>query len=130
MLRKYGYYNQVRDGSGFMKPEFIEKQYSFLTDTGITFTVHVHDAPVHVKAGLLNPETFGSAPLFLLSTDVPENDELSMAITHSLYDPKISTRIAPPPKKNYCFRNWGAILLDILGIEPDVYHMNGGIRYP
>src|SRR3984885_9460464 len=65
MLWKYGYYDQGRDGNGFMKPEFIEKQYSFLTDTGITFTVPIHDAQVHVKAWLLKPETFGSAPLFL-----------------------------------------------------------------
>jgi starch phosphorylase len=122
MLWKYGYYNQGRDGNGFMKPEFIEKQYSFLTDTGINFTVPVHDAPVHVKAWLLKPETFGSAPLFLLSTDVPENDEVSRSITHSLYDANEATRIA----QTIVLGIGGAMLLDILGIEPDVYHMNEG----
>lgn len=122
MLWKYGYYDQVRDGNGFMKPEFIEKQHSFLQDTGIVFTVQVHNAPVHVKAWLLKPETFGSAPLFLLSTDVPENDELSRSITHSLYDPNESTRIA----QTIVLGIGGAMLLDILGIEPDVYHMNEG----
>lgn len=122
MLWKYGYYDQVRDGNGFMKPEFIEKQHSFLQDTGIVFTVQVHNAPVHVKAWLLKPETFGSAPLFLLSTDIPENDELSRSITHSLYDPNESTRIA----QTIVLGIGGAMLLDILGIEPDVYHMNEG----
>src|ERR1700710_2389918 len=48
MLWKYGYYDQGRDGNALMKPEFIEKQYSFLHDPGIVFTVPVHDAPVHV----------------------------------------------------------------------------------
>ncbi|UOE49802.1 alpha-glucan family phosphorylase [Mucilaginibacter sp. SMC90] len=122
MLWKYGYYDQVRNGNGLMKPEFIEKDYSFLHDTGIVFTVTVHDAPVHVKAWLLKPETFGSAPLFLLSTDVPENDELSKSITHSLYDPNETTRIA----QTIVLGIGGAMLLDILKITPDVYHMNEG----
>src|ERR1700748_2895646 len=68
MLWKYGYYDQVRDHNTLMKPAFIEKDSSFLHDTGIVFTVPVHDYPVHVKAMLLKPETFGSAPLFLLTT--------------------------------------------------------------
>src|SRR5271154_3045753 len=50
ILWKYGYYDQVRDSNGFMKPEFIQKDYSFLQDTGIVFTVPVHDSPVHVRA--------------------------------------------------------------------------------
>jgi len=122
MLWKYGYYDQVRDGNGFMKPEFIEKQYSFLQDTGIVFTVQVHDAPVHVKAWLLKPETFGTAPIFLLSTNVPENDEVSKSITYRLYDSNEATRIA----QTIILGVGGAILLDILGFEPDIYHMNEG----
>ena len=55
MLWTYGYYDQLRDKEAQMKPEFIEKQYSFLTDTGIVFTVPLHDTPVHVKAYLLRP---------------------------------------------------------------------------
>src|SRR5476651_2888576 len=38
ILWKYGYYDQQRDGNALMKPEFIEKDYSFLVDTGIVFT--------------------------------------------------------------------------------------------
>src|SRR5471030_1927920 len=87
ILWKYGYYDQGRDNNGLMKAEFIPKDYFFLTDTGIVFTVSVHDSPVHVKAFLLKPETFKSAPVFLLSTDISENDELSRSITHCLYDP-------------------------------------------
>ncbi|SEP19985.1 alpha-glucan family phosphorylase [Mucilaginibacter sp. OK283] len=122
MLWKYGYYDQVRDGNAFMKPEFIEKQYSFLQDTGIVFIVQVHDAPVHVKAWLLKPETFGTAPIFLLSTNVPENDEVSKSITYRLYDSNEATRIA----QTIILGVGGAILLDILGFEPDIYHMNEG----
>ena len=122
ILWKYGYYDQVRDYNGLMKPEFVEKDYSFLHDTGIVFTVLVHDSPVHVNAFLLKPETFGSAPLFLLSTDLPENDMQSKSITQHLYDLNEATRIA----QSIVLGIGGAMLLDILQIEPDVYHMNEG----
>jgi starch phosphorylase len=122
MLWKYGYYDQARDYNALMKPEFIEKDYSFLQDTGIVFTVPVHDAPVHVKAFLLKPETFGSAPIFFLSTDLQENDEVSRSITHCLYDNNEATRIA----QSIVLGIGGAMLLDILQIEPQVYHMNEG----
>jgi starch phosphorylase len=126
ILWKYGYYDQVRDSNTLMKAEFIEKEYSFLEDTGIVFTVPVHDAQVHVKAFLLKPETFGTAPLFLLSTDLPENDYLSRTITHRLYDPNEGTRIS----QSIILGIGGAMLLDILALTPDVYHMNEGHSVP
>jgi starch phosphorylase len=126
MLWKYGYYDQGRDKDAKMVPAFVEKDYSFLQDTGIVFTVPVHDSPVHVKAFLLKPETFGSAPIFLLSTDLPENDEISRTITHRLYDPNEATRIA----QSIILGIGGAMLLDILKIEPEIYHMNEGHSVP
>jgi starch phosphorylase len=126
MLWKYGYYDQMRDGNALMKPEFVIKDYSFLTDTGVLFTVQVDNAPVHVKAYLLKPDVFNSAPVFLLTTDVPENDELSRSITHCLYDPHERTRIA----QSIVLGIGGAMLLDILEITPDIYHMNEGHSVP
>lgn len=126
ILWKYGYYDQVLDGNALMKPEFIIKHYSFLEDTGILFTVTVHNAPVHIRAYLLKPETFGTVPIFLLSTDVPENDDLSRSITHYLYDANEQTRIA----QSIVLGIGGAMLLDILKMEPDVYHMNEGHSIP
>ena len=122
MLWKDGYYDQGRSAEGLMKPYFIEKKYSFLTDTGIVFTVPVHDTPVHVRAYLLKPEVFGSAPLFLMSTDIPENDEISRTITRHLYDSNETTRIA----QSIVLGTGGAILLDTIGLNRDVYHMNEG----
>jgi starch phosphorylase len=122
MLWKYGYYDQVRTRDALMKPEFVEKQYSFLTDTGIVLTVPVHDYPVKVKVYLLKPEVFNSAPLFLLSTDIPENDEMSRSITYHLYDGNETTRIA----QSIVLGIGGAMLLDEMKMTPDVYHMNEG----
>ena len=70
MLWKLGYYDQQRELNADMKPMFVEKGYSFLQDTGIMFTVPVHDTPVYVRAFLLHPETFGSAPIYLLTTNL------------------------------------------------------------
>lgn len=126
ILWKYGYYDQGRDELGLMKPYFIPKDYSFLVDTGILFTIEVHNSPVHIKAFILPSHVFNSAPLFLLSTDIPENDDLSRTITHTLYDSTISTRIA----QSIILGIGGATLIDILGLESQIYHMNEGHSLP
>lgn len=77
---------------------------------------------MYVKAWLLRPETFNSAPLFLLSTDLPENDDMSKSITNRLYDSNEATRIA----QSILLGTGGAILLEQLGRHTEVYHMNEG----
>jgi starch phosphorylase len=126
ILWKYGYYDQLRAADGTMKAEFIEKNYSFLKDTGVILTIPIHDHPVKAKVFLLPPDTFGSAPLFLLSTDIPENDEVSRTITHRLYDGIETTRIA----QSIVLGIGGAMLLEELNMVPDVYHMNEGHSVP
>lgn len=122
ILWKYGYYDQEKNSNALMKTSFIEKNYSFLQDTDLMFTVHIHNAPVHVRAFLLRPEVFGSAPLFLLSTDLPENDAESRSITHCLYDANEATRIA----QSIVLGIGGAMLLDLLQLTPEIYHLNEG----
>jgi len=126
MLWKYGYYDQLRDENASMKPFYVEKDYSFLKDTGLIFTVQIHSSPVLVKAYLLESKTFGSAPLFLLSTDVDGNDEQSRSITRRLYDSNEATRIA----QSMVLGIGGAMLIDELGLNIDVYHMNEGHSLP
>lgn len=126
MLWKNGYYDQLRDLNADMKPFYVEKDYSFLVDTGIMFTVPVHDSPVHVKAYLLKPGTFGSAPIFLLTTNLNENDEQSRSISYRLYDSNEATRIA----QSIILGIGGAMLLDLLGLNIEIYHMNEGHSLP
>jgi glycogen phosphorylase len=120
ILWKYGYYDQSRHHDRTLKADWYEKNYSFLVDTGIKFTVPVHDQPVWVKAWYLPPETFNSAPLFLLSTDLPENDYLSQTITHKLYDSDTAAKIA----QMMILGIGGAKLIDELNFNPEVYHLN------
>jgi glycogen phosphorylase len=126
MLWKCGYYDQVRDHDGSMKSEYTQKHYSFLKDTGIVFPIKVHGATVFVKAFMLAPDTFGTAPMFLLTTDIPQNDELSRSICFRLYDSNVSTRVA----QSIVLGIGGATLLDILGMPADIYHMNEGHALP
>lgn len=120
ILWKYGYYDQARNQDQTLQVTWMEKQYSFLEDTGIKFQINIHDHPVWVKVFYLNPETFKSAPLFLLSTDLPENDYVSQTITHRLYDANVATKVA----QFILLGVGGAKLMDELNFAPDVYHLN------
>jgi starch phosphorylase len=120
ILWKYGYYDQARNQDQTLQVTFMEKMYSYLEDTGIKFQILIHDHPVWVKAFYLNPETFKSAPLFLLSTDLPENDYVSQTISHRLYDANVATKVA----QFILLGIGGAKLIDELGFNPEVYHLN------
>jgi starch phosphorylase len=120
ILWKYGYYDQARNQDQTLQVQWNEKIYNYLEDTGIKFQITIHDTPVWVKAWYLNPETFKTAPLFLLSTDIPENDYISQTITHRLYDANVATKVA----QFILLGIGGAKLLDELGYNPEVYHLN------
>ncbi len=120
ILWKYGYYDQERNQDQTLDVAWNEKHYSFLEDTGIKFQITVHEHPVWVKVWYLNPETFKTAPLFFLSTDVPENDYVSQTITHRLYDANVATKVA----QFILLGVGGAKLMDILGFNPELYHLN------
>jgi starch phosphorylase len=120
ILWKYGYYDQARNQDQTLQVTWMEKIYSFLEDTGIKFQINIHDHPVWVRVWYLNPETFKSAPLFLLSTDLPENDYVSQTITHRLYDANVATKVA----QFILLGVGGAKLMDELGFNPELYHLN------
>ena len=120
ILWKYGYYDQERNQDQTLDVAWNEKQYSFLEDTGIRFQINIHEHPVWVKVLYLNPETFKTAPLFLLSTDLPENDYVSQTITHRLYDANVATKVA----QFILLGVGGAKLMDVIGFNPELYHLN------
>lgn len=126
ILWKKGYYDQERNQDQTLRVSFRDKEYSFLTDTGILFPIIIHGSRVYVKAYLLKPEVFKSAPIFLLSTDIPENDFLAQTISHRLYDPNETTRIA----QSILLGIGGAKLLDLLKRETEIYHLNEGHALP
>lgn len=126
ILWKKGYYDQERNQDQTMRATFRDKDYYFLEDTKIVFPITIHSAKVYVKAYLVKPETFKTAPLFLLTTDIPENDYLAQTISHRLYDPNETTRVA----QSILLGAGGAKLLDILERKTEIYHMNEGHALP
>ncbi|QOI96249.1 MAG: alpha-glucan family phosphorylase [Flammeovirgaceae bacterium] len=126
ILWKKGYYDQERNEDQTMRVSFRNKDYSFLTDTGILFPITIHGSRVYVKAFLLKPEVFKTAPIFLLTTDIDDNDHLAQTISHRLYDPNETTRVA----QSILLGIGGAKLLEVLGRETDIYHMNEGHSLP
>ena len=120
ILWKYGYYDQARNQDQTLQVQWNEKIYNFLEDTGIKFSINIHDHPVWVKAYYLNPQTFQNAPLFLLSTDLPENDYVSQTICHKLYDGNVATKVA----QFILLGVGGAKLMDELNFNPEIYHLN------
>jgi len=120
ILWKYGYYDQARHPDQSLEVTWMEKLYSYLEDTGIKYQILIHDSPVWVKAFYLPPTVFNSAPLFLLSTDLPENDYVSQTISHKLYDANVSTKLA----QFILLGVGGAKLIDELNFNPEKYHLN------
>ena len=120
ILWTYGYYNQTRGDHREMAVQQRKKIYHFLEETDIKFTIKIHDHDVWVKAMYLPADVFGSAPMFLMTTDLEENDMMSRTISHRLYDSDFLTRIA----QYILLGIGGATLLETLGVDPDVWHMN------
>lgn len=120
ILWKFGYYDQARNHDQTLNPVWTKKMYSYLQDTGIKFQIEIHSAPVWVKVWYLDPEVFHTAPMFFLSTDVPENDHISKTICHRLYDANEATKLA----QYILLGKGGAKLLDEIGLQREVYHLN------
>lgn len=126
MLWKYGYYDQARNQDRTLQANFIEKNYAFLEDSGIEISIQIMNNPdVKVRAMVLKPEIFGTIPMYLLTTDVEGNDDISRTITNHLYDSNEATRIA----QSIVLGIGGAKVIEALG-GADVYHLNEGHALP
>lgn len=126
ILWKYGYYDQVRKSDQTMEVLFEEKKYGFLESTGIKYTIKINNNDVWVTAYYLPPGIFNTAPLFFLSTDLPENDYLAKTICHRLYDANPETKIAAA----ILLGEGGAHLFDYLEWKPETYHLNESHALP
>jgi glycogen phosphorylase len=122
LLYQYGYYDQIIGSNGNVAIQYSQRHYNFLKDTGVRVTVQVHGHDVKVAAYELPPNIFGTCPLYLLSTNLPENDELSKSITHNLYEGIEATRLA----QEIILGVGGVKVLHTLGHKIDTYHFNEG----
>ena len=120
MLWKFGYYDQTRNTDNSMAVQFREKMYSFLQFTGKRFQITIQNKPVWVAAYFLPPQTFGTVPMFFLTTDTDGNDTWARSISYRLYDADATLKVA----QCMVLGIGGTKLLDELNYEPEVYHFN------
>ena len=126
MLWSYGYYDQRIDQKGQVEVAYIRKYYDFLKDTGVTTEVDIFGEKVKVKALLVEPDLFGTCPVYLLTTDIDGNSDWAKSISHRLYDGNEKIRIAQETVLGVA----GVRILQKIGFNFDVIHMNEGHALP
>jgi starch phosphorylase len=115
---KQGYTEQRIDASGRAYDSYHNYEYDFLEDTGITVSVDIRKVKVICKVWKLTQ--FGNAPLYLLDTDIPDNQD--SWITGQLYGWFGEERIA----QEMVLGIGGVRAIRALGLPIDIYHFNEG----
>lgn len=115
---KQGYTDQKIDDNGKAYDTYHNYLYDFIKDTGVKVTVTIRQRDVICKVWEVN--NFGNAPLYLLDTDIPENED--SWITGQLYGWFGEERIA----QEMVLGIGGVRALRALGINIDIYHFNEG----
>ena len=115
---KQGYGDQRITPEGKAIDTYPIYQYPFLKDTGVTVTVNIRKRDVKCKVWLC--DKYRNAPLYLLDTDVPGNEDTW--ITGQLYGWFGEERIA----QEMVLGIGGVRALRALKIPVDVYHFNEG----
>jgi phosphorylase/glycogen(starch) synthase len=64
----------------------------------------------------------GRVPLFLMDTDIDENEDADRSITHQLYGGDLENRL----RQELLLGIGGIRMLDLMGYKPDVFHSNEG----
>jgi starch phosphorylase len=118
---KQGYGDQVIDrAAGKAYDSFRNQPHKFLEDTGVVVTVPIKGRDVRVKVWKVN--SFGVDSLYLLDTDLEENDGEARWITGQLYGWFGEERVA----QELVLGVGGVRALKALKIKPDLYHFNEG----
>ncbi|CAN5389829.1 glycosyltransferase family 1 protein [soil metagenome] len=127
LFYRYGYFRQEIAHDGWQEEKYhdsFENQLAVqpvLNEDGarILTMVHIRGREVFAQAWLAK---IGRISLYLLDTNVPENDEIDRLITGHLYGGDTETRIV----QEKILGIGGVRLLRELNIEPSIYHLNEG----
>jgi len=127
LMYHQGYFRQRIDASGWQHEYWIDTDPERLPAARVTgeegrpisVSVPVGDATVHVQVWRL---AIGRVPLYLLDTNLEENDHAGRWITSRLYVGDPSTRLA-----QYIVLGVGGLrALRALGMDPGTIHLNEG----
>lgn len=115
---KKGYTIQRIGEDGRPYDVFSENEFRGAVDTGVRVELRIKGRPVRVRVRRV--DAYGNAPLYLLDTDLPENEE--RWITDRLYGGSPDVRVA----QEMILGIAGVRALKALGIPVDLYHFNEG----
>lgn len=128
LLYRQGYFTQhiLKDGS--QQAVQLNQNFFHLPITEVCNPAN--DQPLHIQVEILNMPVFvkiwklqvGRIPLYLLDTNLPENDSENCAITSQLYGGDHEMRI----RQEMILGIGGIRALNALQLQPDVYHLNEG----
>jgi starch phosphorylase len=95
------------------------KRVMYNHDDQLVVRVPFIDPPVYVAVWRVD---IGAIPLYLLDTDIPENDPANRVISYRLYTGDHEQRL----RQELVLGIGGSYVLDILGIRPTIIHVNEG----
>lgn len=127
LFYKQGYFDQHINADGWQETHFTTLNYSQLPVTPVfdgsnkPLTIYVELSGRIVYARIWRID-IGRIKLYLMDTDVPENNQYDRALTERLYGGDRETRI----QQEILLGIGGIRTLDALGIKGTVYHMNEG----
>jgi starch phosphorylase len=127
LFYRHGYFQQHIDPNGHQQESYPTTDPSNIPveivadDSGKTLicTVTIGNSTVHFQGWRIN---VGRCQIYLLDTDVPENEEHYRGLTAGAYGGDINTRI----RQEIVLGIGGVRFLRALGIQPAVFHMNEG----
>ncbi len=126
LLYRHGYFRQEIDREGIQHAISLNQNFHHLPirevragDAPLLISVRVLDRDVRAKVWQLH---VGRIDLYLLDTDIPENNAEDRLITAELYGGDLEMRM----RQEIVLGIGGVHALNALGIEPEVFHMNEG----
>lgn len=127
LFYRFGYFRQKIAHDGWQEERYID---SFQNELAINPVFDNEGKRVEVAVNIRGREVaaqawlaqIGRISLYLLDTNVPQNQEVDRLITGHLYGGDTETRIV----QEKILGMGGVRLLRKLGIEPSVYHLNEG----
>jgi len=127
LLYKNGYFNQVIDKFGNQQTQYRDVELDNLpiksvkeeTGEDLIISIRIPKGKLYIKVWQIS---VGRVKLYLLDTDIPENEPEYRGITLRLYGGDQEMRI----RQEMVLGIGGITLFKELEIEPTVYHMNEG----
>src|SRR3954466_718117 len=126
LLYRQGYFVQTIDAEGRQRAEYHDSDFEDLPiepvkkdGNDLVVALDFPGRKLHVKVW---QSRIGHVRLFMLDTDLPDNNERDRAIAHRLYGGDRTTRL----EQELVLGVGGVRALEAMGIKPAVWHINEG----